>query len=78
MATLTFTIENTNQDQVLTVMDLKNSSNIIFQGPVNHGDTTVLISCWKGSDDRGRIEISGSSSQTQQYDIRTDGEQIRY
>jgi hypothetical protein len=76
---LSFTILNTNDDQVITVNDLKDPTRSpIWNGALNHNDSTPTIQCWKGSDDKGRIEISGSVSSTLQSDVRNDGDEIRY
>ena len=79
MPHLSFTVRNTNDDQVITVNDLRDSTqNPIWTGALNHDTTTPTIQCWNGSDDRGQIEISGSASATLQAEVREDGDEIRY
>jgi hypothetical protein len=79
MPHLSFTVRNTNDDQVITVTDLRDSTqNPIWTGALNHDTATQTIQCWKGSDDRGQIEISGSVSATLQAEVREDGDEIRY
>lgn len=79
MPHLSFTVLNTNDDQVITVNDLKDTTqNPIFQGAVNHDSSTPTLQCWQGSDGKGRIEISGSVSPTLQSDVRSNGDEIRY
>lgn len=79
MPHLSFTVRNTNDDQVITVNDLRDTTqNPIWTGALNHDTTTPNLQCWKGSDDRGRIEIVGSVSIALQADVRNDGDEIPY
>jgi hypothetical protein len=79
MPHLSFTIYNTNDDQSFTVNDLKDTTrNPIWTGAINHNESSPTIQCWKGSDDKGRIEMIGSVSVAQLADVRDEGEEIRY
>jgi hypothetical protein len=78
MPHLTFRVENTNDDQVITVLDKKNGNAEIFKEPLNHNEVSHDIQCWQGSDGKGRVEISGSVSVAVLYDVRENGEVLRY
>lgn len=79
MAYFTFTFRNTNPDQTFQVLDLKDTSrNPIFNGPVNHNDSSTPIQCWVGSDNKGRVQLNGSVSAALLEDIEYDGFQFDY
>ncbi len=79
MPSMSFTIYNTNEDQSFTVNDLKDTTkNPIWTGAINHNSSSPPIQCWKGSDERGRIEILGSASGDLLADVDDDGAQVRY
>jgi hypothetical protein len=79
MAYFNFTFENTQNDQTFVVEDQKDTSkNPIFAGPVNHGDFSPPIACWTSADGKGRVAIQGSSGVKKLYDIRSDGDSVRY
>lgn len=78
MPYMSFSFENTNQDQVFEYWDKKENNKNYPVGPVNHNDTSPSCQCWKDSDGKGRIALKGSTGPTVEYDIRGDGESIRY
>lgn len=79
MAYYTFTFENTNDGQTFTVLDkLDSSKNPIFRGPVNHNQTSPSIRCWVGDHEKGRVSIEGEYGPLVEYDVRDDGEVLRY
>lgn len=78
MAYISFSFENTNGDQTFEYFDENENNKQYSVGPVNHGDTSPPCRCWQGSDDKGRILLKGSEGPAVSFDIRQDGEQIRY
>jgi len=79
MAYISFSFQNSNDDQTFTVSDsIDTSRNPIFQGPINHNEWSPSIQCWAGGDGKGEVVVRGDKGPSLNQEIDKDGDTFSY
>jgi hypothetical protein len=75
----TFNFTNTAYDQTVRVDDLIDASNNpIFNGPMNKGDTSPTLQCWRDSNGKGSVHVQGSVQEGLNQTIEDDNFAFNY